>query len=330
MDNTYIASMQKKAKEHAGGPEAGHPIAVVAERTGLSRDVLRVWERRYSAVEPTRTPGGQRLYSDADVARFRLLAAATKHGRSISQVAGIPTPELERLMAEDEAARPAAEPVSKESAHAAAHAERVDVALECTRALDGTSLDRVLRRAIAQLGLSAFLEDIVPPLMHRIGDEWRTGRLNVAHEHLASATIVALILECIHAVPETPSAPRLLVTTPSGERHAVGAALAAAAAALDGWTVVYLGVDVPAADIVAAAAATGARAVAMSVVYTDDPGLVSRELHAVRAKLAARVPLLVGGVAAMLMSSELEQPGLVVCGSIAEMRAVLARETVTA
>jgi len=137
--------MDETLPRAAALPGAGHPIAVVAERTGLSRDVLRVWERRYSAVEPTRTPGGQRLYSDADVARFRLLAAATKHGRSISMVAGHSTAELERLVAEDEAARPAAAPVSL----ADAHAERVLLALEHTRALDGTSLDRVMRRAIA-------------------------------------------------------------------------------------------------------------------------------------------------------------------------------------
>ncbi len=318
--------MAVKRNELASGLGAGHPIAVVAERTGLSRDVLRVWERRYSAVEPARTPGGQRLYSDADVARFRLLAAATKHGRSISQVASMPTAELEHLVGEDEAARPATEPASL----ADVHAERVALALEYTRALDGAGLDRVLRRAIAQNGLSAFLEDIVPHLMHRIGEQWNAGRLGIAQEHLASAAVLAIILESTHAVPEAPSAPRLLVTTPSGERHAVGAALAAAAAVLDGWAAVYLGVDVPAADIVAAAEATGARAVAMSVVYTDDLALVSRELREVRSKLNARVPLLVGGVAAMRISEELKQPGLVVCGSIAEMRAVLARETGTA
>lgn len=318
--------MEETLYSRDGGQTAGHPIAVVAERTGLSRDVLRVWERRYSAVEPTRTPGGQRLYSDADVARFLLLAAATKHGRSISMVASIPTAELERLVAEDAAARPAAAPVSL----ADAHAERVELALEYTRALDGASLDRVLRRAIAQFGLSAFLEDIVPHLMHRIGDEWRGERLTIAHEHLASAAVLAIILESIRAVPEAPEAPRLLVTTPSGERHAVGAALAAAAAALDGWTVVYLGVDVPAADIATAAAATGVRAVALSVVYADDPAHVSRELHAVRTKLPANVPLLIGGVAAMLMSAELAQPGMVVCRSIAEMRSALAREAIAA
>lgn len=318
--------MDETLLEPAGLPGAGHPIAVVAERTGLSRDVLRVWERRYSAVAPTRTPGGQRLYSDADVARFRLLAAATKHGRSISMVAGLPTAELERLVAEDEAARPAAAPVPL----ADAHAERVLLALEHTRALDGTSLDRVMRRAIAQFGLSAFLEDIVPHLMHRIGDEWRGERLTIAQEHLASAAVVAIILESIRAVPEAPDAPRLLVTTPSGERHAVGAALAAAAAAIDGWTVIYLGVDVPAADIATAAATTGVRAVALSVVYADDPAQISRELHVLRATLAPNVPLLVGGVAAMLMSAELEQPGMAFCGSIAEMRAVLAREAIAA
>lgn len=321
--------MTKTSIGESAGLSAGHPIAVVAERTGLSRDVLRVWERRYAAVEPARSKGGQRLYSDADVARFRLLDAATKHGRSISQVARISTPDLERLVAEDEAARPASEPPSGETAQAAAHAECVDVALECTRALDGSSLNRGLRHTIAQYGLSVFLEAIVPPLMHRVGDEWRSGRLSVAHEHLASAMIVGLILESIGAVPETPEAPRVLVTTPSGERHAVGAALAAAAAALDGWTVTYLGADVPAADIVAAAKACRARAVAISVVHPDDPSLVSRELRLVREQLAPHIPLFVGGAAAMRMATELEQSRISVCGSIAEMRLKLARETVT-
>ncbi|PKL92294.1 MAG: transcriptional regulator, partial [Gemmatimonadetes bacterium HGW-Gemmatimonadetes-1] len=62
-------------------------MALVAERTGLSRDVLRAWERRYGAVSPARSDGGQRLYSDEDIERFRLLAAATQHGRTISLVA---------------------------------------------------------------------------------------------------------------------------------------------------------------------------------------------------------------------------------------------------
>ncbi|MHB1313690.1 MAG: MerR family transcriptional regulator [Gemmatimonadaceae bacterium] len=292
---------------------------MVAERTGLSRDVLRVWERRYAAVEPTRTPGGQRLYSNEQIDRFRLLAAATKHGRNISLVAGLGTDALERLVAEDEAERPAPLPESGE----ASHVELVRAVLELTRALDGSALDRELRRTMARHGLPVFLEAVVPTLMYRVGEEWRAGRLTIAHEHLASAAVLAIILEAMRAVPESSGAPRLLVATPAGERHAIGAALAAAAAALDGWSIVYLGVDVPAADIVAAAAASNASAVALSIVHTDDPDAAIRELHAVRASLAAHVPVIVGGATAVHLAGRLTEPGLMVCGSLAEMRRVL-------
>ena len=304
----------------------GHPISVAAERTGLSRDVLRVWERRYAAVEPMRTAGGQRLYSNEHIDRFRLLAAATKHGRTISLVAGLATDALRRLVAEDEAERPAPPADSSARTHAE-HAQVAEAALEYARALDGSALNRELRRTIARHGIAVFLEDVVPTLMYRLGEEWRAGRLMIAHEHVASAAVIAIILEAMRSVPETPEAPRLLVATPASERHAVGAALAAAAAALDGWTIIYLGVDVPAADIVAAAATSNARAVALSFVHTEEPDFVVRELHAVRAALAANVLVIVGGAAASRMADRLTEPGLIVCNSIAEMRRVLPRVT---
>lgn len=311
--------LSKPQKPRQASP--GHPIAVVAERTGLSRDVLRAWERRYAAVEPERTPGGQRLYSDAQVDRFLLLAAATKHGRGIKTVASLPTAELELLVAADEAHRPAP------PAHAdeAVHTEFVEAALAHTRALDGSSLDRELRRTIALFGIPAFLREIVPTLMHRIGDEWRSGQLTIAHEHLATAAVLAIIFEALRSMPETPAARRLLVATPAGERHAVGAALAATAAALDGWTIIYLGVDVPAADIVAGAATSRADAVALSIVHSSNPAAVVREVHAVRASMPATIPVLTGGALAVKMTKSLEQPGIVVCDSIAGMRRVLAR-----
>ena len=301
--------------------QVGHPISVVAERTGLSRDVLRVWERRYGAVEPTRSAGGQRVYSDDDVARFRLLAAATRHGRALSQVARLASDELVRLVAEDDLARPA-----EATDSGVAHAETAERAMALTRALDGTGLDRELRRAIARDGLPVFLEEIVPQLMRRVGDEWHASRLSIAHEHLASAAVMAIVMNAVRAVPEMPGAPRLLVATPAGARHALGAALVSAAAALDGWTVVHLGVDVPAADIASAAAATGARAVAMSVVYTDDPAATARDLSAVRTALPARVHLILGGAAVAGMPELASEPGVVVCESIAELRSALARE----
>lgn len=312
--------MVKRASQPPSSADAMHPISVVAERTGLSRDVLRVWERRYGVVEPTRSAGGQRLYSDEDIDRFRLLAAATRGGRNISLVAGLDADELTRLVAEDEAERPAPAP----SGAVGSHEQSIDDALARTRALDGKGLDRALRLGMARHGLPVFLDELVPDLMRRIGDEWAAGRLTVAHEHLASEAVLAIISEAMRAVPEVSSAPRLLVATPAGERHAVGAALAGASGVLAGWGVAYLGVDVPAADIVAAAATTEAQAVAMSLVYAENPGDAERELRAVRAQLPAGIPLIVGGAGAMAMAGSITEPGLVVCGSAAEMRTVLA------
>jgi methanogenic corrinoid protein MtbC1 len=300
-------------------PKAGHPIAVVATRTGLSRDVIRVWERRYGAVAPARTRGGQRLYSDDDVRRFRLLAAVTRHGRNISLVAQLGTDELERLAAEDESsvARPAAGPDST--------AVAVDAALEHIAALDGAALDALLRRTAAREGTPWFLDWLVPALMRAVGDGWAAGRLSVAHEHLASAAAIAVILEGVRYAPSAPAAPRILVATPSGDRHAVGAALAAAAASLEGWSVIYLGPDVPAGDIAAAATGGGARAVALSVVYAEEQRRMLAELLALRNQLRAEVSVFVGGAGAEGIAPDLRADGITWCDGIAALRAELAR-----
>ena len=89
--------MDKQASE-----SGRHPIRVVARRTGLTPAVLRAWEKRYGVVDPTRTEGGQRLYSDEDVRRLSLLRQAVEEGRSISQVVELTTEELQGLVMEVE------------------------------------------------------------------------------------------------------------------------------------------------------------------------------------------------------------------------------------
>ena len=308
-------------EQSSDDPATGHPIAVVAARTGLSRDVLRVWERRYAAVAPMRTPGGQRLYSDEHVHRFRLLAAATRHGRNISAVAQLGTDELARMAVEDEAALP-----QPDLGADASTAREVDAAMEPIVALDGATLDSLLRRAMARRGLLWFLEQLVPSMMRSVGDGWASGRLTIAHEHLASAAVIAIALETIHAVPAAPSALRLVVATPSGERHAVGAAISAAAASIDGWSIVYLGPDVPCGDIATAAAETDARAVALSIVYVEDRARIVSEVRGLRAKLSDTIPLLIGGAGVAGLVREVRGRGMIVCESIGHLRAELARE----
>jgi MerR family transcriptional regulator, light-induced transcriptional regulator len=307
---------------HGEANVARHPIGVVAERTGLSPDVLRVWERRYRAVQPSRAADGQRSYSDADVERLRLLRLATLAGRSIGQVARLVTEELRRLVGEDEAARQQLGRRAERAVPASAEQD-VERALMLARAVDALGLESFLRRAAAAFGVPVFLDAVAAPLLRRMGDEWEAGRLTPAQEHLATAIIQRVLEGAIHFLVAPHGAPNLLLATPAGEQHKMGAVLAATAAAAEGWRVTYLGPDLPAGEIAAAAAAAAARVVGVSVVYPGDRERVLTELRTLRSRLPASVPLLAGGAGALALAPELRGSGIHVVEQLSELRAAL-------
>jgi DNA-binding transcriptional MerR regulator/methylmalonyl-CoA mutase cobalamin-binding subunit len=301
---------------------ARHPIGVVAERTGLSPDLLRVWERRYRAVEPSRSLDGQRYYSDADVERLRLLRLATLAGRTISQVAGLTTEELTRLLREDEAAR---QQVSRraETAPLAPAREEVERALDLARAVNAPGLESFLRRTAAAFGVPLFLDGLVAPLLRRLGEEWAGGRLTPAQEHVATAIIQRVLEGAIQFLTTPHDAPNLLLATPAGEQHRMGSALAATAAAAEGWRVTNLGPDLPAGEIAAAARAVEARVVGVSIVYPGERDRVLAELRILRSRLSASVPLVAGGAGAVALAAELRAAGILVVQDLSEFRAAL-------
>jgi DNA-binding transcriptional MerR regulator/methylmalonyl-CoA mutase cobalamin-binding subunit len=270
-----------------------HPIRVVARRTGLSAATIRAWERRYGAVIPVRSEGGQRLYTDRDVKRLDALRRLTQAGRSISAVAALSPAEATTLLTEDEAAAAASDRISATEASSPDH--WTDQAYARVRGLDDASLDRTLRRALATLGAHRFLVAVAAPLLRQVGAGWHAGDITPAQEHLGSAVVDRILAEiAAHSVPNDGSR-RIVVATLQGELHALGARLVAAVAALEGWRVSYLGADLPAAEIAAAATAVGADAVAISMVAHDAFEAQARELVVLRAALAPEIDLLVGG-----------------------------------
>jgi MerR family transcriptional regulator, light-induced transcriptional regulator len=292
-----------------------HPIGVVAERTGLSAELVRVWERRYGVVEPSRDEGGRRLYSDADVERLRLLGQATSGGRNIGQVASLSTEELAELVRSDEEARWS---VARSERVGGDAASVVEEAFDRVRRMDGDGLEKVLRRGAAVLGAWRFLGDVVAPLFQRVGTAWHGGELGVRHEHLASAVARPLLAQLRSALPPRAEAPLLLVATPAGEMHEIGALLSAGVAAAEGWRVVYLGPDLPAEEIAAAAKLKGARAVALSLVGVNGADVLRRELVALRKALPGDVPVLLGGSGASRLVPPPE--GVSILESLEELR----------
>jgi DNA-binding transcriptional MerR regulator/methylmalonyl-CoA mutase cobalamin-binding subunit len=309
----------------AGGREPRHPIRVVSERTGLSPDVLRAWEKRYGAVAPPRREGaGQRLYSDADVERLRLLRRVTLAGRSIGQVAALGHDALAALAREDDAQRAATPPAPALHAEAAAAAGCLERALAAMRALDGATLEVVLRRALVLLGAPAFIDEVAGPFLRRVGEAWEARAVGVAHEHLASA-VLRRVLAVVSDAGSAAAGHTVVVATPVGQVHELGAMLAAASAAAAGWRVVYLGADLPAAEIAATAAETGAGVVALSVVLPQDAGATAAELRRLRRALPAPVELIAGGEGARTLAGVLDDAGIRFLPDFAEFRRALAR-----
>jgi len=302
-------------------------MGVVTQRTGLTSHVLRAWERRYGAVEPGRSEGGHRLYSDADIERLRLLHELTLHGHQIGGIATLPGPELRELLREDR--RDEVTAPSPEGAAAARERDLarglLDRAYDAVERLEPEELDALLRRAALVLNTSVFLGDLLVPLMTRIGKAWSDGSLRPSHEHAASAVAARVTGWMMDVFGPMESAPCIVVATPAGCRHELGALAAAVVAASEGWCVRYLGPDLPAADIALAARACSARAVALSLVYPGSDASVDEELRLLRRELPAGTPVLVGGAASGTYASALEGIGAVRLDGFGSLQAVLER-----
>jgi DNA-binding transcriptional MerR regulator/methylmalonyl-CoA mutase cobalamin-binding subunit len=276
-------------------PATLHSVRVVARRTGLSPDLLRAWERRYDVVRPTRTDGGQRNYSDADIERLQLLVRATHAGRQISQVAELDNDALRRMISEDLAAAP--EAISS-AGNQAAVAAFLDDALHAIENFNATSLEATLRSAALHLPSEEVLDLLYGPLLKAIGLRWRDGRIPPANEHLAT-TVIRRVLTWMMEFPSARhEAPGIVVGTPAFQAHDLGAMLVATAASLSGWRVMYLGASLPAAELVRAARFVNADCVALSIVHPTDDSRVNDELRELRASLPETVGLVVGGAGA--------------------------------
>lgn len=275
-----------------------HPIRVAAERSGLTPELLRAWENRYGVVEPGRTEGGQRRYSDRDVERLRILRLATEAGRRIGDVADLPEDELAALVREDAEARLEARPATiPRDTTEAIRAE----AMAAARALDAAGLRAALSRAVVGLTPEIVLDEVVGPLMRTMGEMWERGELDPGEEHLASGVVRRVLSEMIDAVTteaESGPAPRIVVATPTGQRHEIGALMAAVAAAAQGWRITYLGADLPAESIVAATRRTRPRALAISLVHPEDDPETRDALERLAEAVDPGIEVLIGGAAA--------------------------------
>jgi DNA-binding transcriptional MerR regulator/methylmalonyl-CoA mutase cobalamin-binding subunit len=299
--------------------DSSFSIQAVAERTGLSPHVIRAWERRYGAIKPERSPGKHRLYSEAEIERLVILNRAVRGGHSIGKIATLPTAALSALVANRAGSERAEIAPGLEDAGAPYR----DEALAAVRRFDGTGFEATLRRALVYLGHQGLLQLAVAPLAQDIGDRWLSGDLTAAHEHFFTAATKAFLSDVTRQLTTPVHAPRIIVTTPAGQLHELGALMAAATATNLGWRAIYLGASLPSHEIAGAVLRNEASAVALSIVYPEDDPLLPRELTDLARALPSGVRILAGGRAARGYFETLVHAGALYSESLGEFGAQL-------
>ncbi|MDP2419556.1 MAG: MerR family transcriptional regulator, partial [Hydrogenophaga sp.] len=293
-------------------------IADVERDTGLSKDTLRVWERRYGFPTPERDTLGERQYDDTQLTRLRHIRRLLDAGHRPGQVVALPLDQLLELgtqVASGQSQRPAqipaenpvgAQPASSPAPKAYARrgalsggvgAAPVEQWMLLLRQHQAHELRQAMHQYLLTHGLAALIRDGVIAMNIRVGQSWLDGQLAVFEEHLYTEVVQALLRSAMAQVTANQPCqpPRVLLTTVPGEPHALGLLMAESFMVLAGCDTVALGVQTPLPDIVAAASAYRVDVVALSFSAVQNPRDVLAALVQLRERLPTSVEIWAGG-----------------------------------
>ena len=273
-------------------------IAAVERDTGLSKDTLRVWERRYGFPTPGRDAVGERAYTLEQVEKLRVIRRLLDAGHRPGRIVPLQTLALQQL-ADHTVDQP-----HRHSGSAASLQSLADVRehLALIRSHDLGALRSELRRLLARAGVARFVIEVVAPLNAAVGEAWMRGQMEVFEEHAYTELLQTVLRQAIAGLPPGGEAerPRVLLTTFPNEPHGMGLLMAEALLTLESCCCVSLGVQTPVCEIVRGATAYRSDIVALSFTGCMNPNQVVDGLGELAAKLPPGVRVWAGGAAPVL------------------------------
>ena len=281
-------------KPSAGPMAMAMSIAAVERDTGLSKDTLRVWERRYGFPIPARDAAGERLYPLGQVDKLRTLKRLLDLGHRPGKVVPLPIEDLRRLT---QAGSGGSE---RRDAEVAGEVE-LDALVAMLASHRFDELRGQLSHLLVGKGLDRFVAEVVAPMNERVGEAWTRGALQIFDEHLYTEAVQGLLRAAIASIPRADSPrPRVLLSTFPQEPHGLGLLMAEATLALQGCHCISLGVQTPVWDIALAVEAQQVDVVALSFSTMASPTQALDGLRELRARLPAAVDIWAGGRCAAL------------------------------
>ena len=272
------------------GSQGGLPITAVERETGLSKDTLRVWEKRYGFPQPLRDAADDRLYPLEQVQRLKLIRRLLDAGHRPGKVANLDDDALKALLDKTP---------NLSKTNTAIHEIHPSLAplLNAIEAHDGQGLRHALSHAQMRMGLAPFVIEVVAPLTTAVGDAWAQGRFEIFEEHLYTEVVSSVLRGCIATLSASPTLqrPKVLLTTLPQELHGLGLLMVEALLLLEGCQCVCLGTQTPVTDIVRAAEAHRVDVVALSFSNLQSPAAVQTSLRSLRSELRDETAIWVGG-----------------------------------
>jgi len=270
-------------------------IGALSRATGIAVETLRTWESRYGFPVPERKASGHRVYPVAAVGRLRRIAQALSLGHRAGQVVGASEESVARLL---ESSASAAAP-SLASA-VPLPAEDIPGLLRHVKAFDGERLTRQFLTDWARMGPVEFLEARIGPLIRAVGEAWERHELEIRHEHFLAERVGDLLRSLRMPLEERATGSLVVFATLPGEAHGLGLQMSALVLAAAGCRTLYLGTEVPIAQVASLARDLAARAVAVSVSSATKGAASAAALRKLREALPRRVALVAGGNGAPL------------------------------
>jgi MerR family transcriptional regulator, light-induced transcriptional regulator len=293
-------------------------INSVSNITGLSAFVIRAWEKRYNVVIPGRTATNRRFYSEEDIEKLKLLKEAVDKGNNIGNIAHLSVPALREMLLTFrpiESERPRIDSPKRGETFLAKCIQNV-------HDLDYRSLERNLTRASIELSHPLLIDGVVLPLLIEVGEKWQDGSLRIAQEHLASTVIRTFLYNLRDSYKPSEYGSRILITTPIGQQHEFGALIASLIALSEGWDAVYLGPDLPSAEIIAACSMLRPSVVAISIVFAGEDEFLTKEIYKLK-YLPEEIKLVAGGRGSEYYRKTIEEINGVVLTNLNDFRQFL-------
>ncbi len=277
-------------------------IAAVERDTGLSKDTLRVWERRYGFPQPQRDAFDERAYPLDQVEKLRLIRRLLDAGHRPGRIVNLTVDQLQSISGS------LATTPQRISQDDNSNLRRY---VDLVKAHDMDALRRELSQSSLRMGLARFVTDLLAPLNVAIGDAWMRGQVEVFEEHMYTESVNVVLRNALSTMPASNvnGRPRVLLTTFPQEPHGLGILMAEAIFQLEGCKTLSLGVQTPIWDMVLAATSHRADVLALSFTASLNPNYVLNGLTELREKLPPHIEIWAGGACPVIHRKEV--PGVV-------------------